>query len=53
MCVCVSRVLGGAVGKAVKENAENFYLDNYKNIGAILKSSNNLLISNSLSKSKI
>lgn len=52
MCGSVSEVLEGAVGKAVKENAEDFYLYDCKNIGAIHKSSNNLLIQNSLNKSK-
>ena len=33
--MCIWGFGGGAVGKAVKEIAENFYLDNYKNIGAI------------------
>lgn len=51
MYVCVSGLLEAAVGKAVKEKAENFYLDNCKNIGAIHKSPSNLLIPNSLKKS--
>lgn len=53
MYVCVSGLLEAAVGKAVKENAENFYLDNCKNIDAIHKSPSNLLVPSSLNKSEM
>lgn len=41
------------MGKAVKENAENFYLNNGKNIDVIHKSPSNLSVPSSLNKSEM